>query len=93
MTKAASTGVTDRAILFYLAGTQFLGSVALLAQRTGTQERYVWTSLASLAARELVTAQRSGREVIRVTLTREGHAVMLRLKHQYKRSGFVVSHA
>ena len=90
MKKAASTGVTDRAVLMQLEHSDFLGSIALLAQRTGTQERYVWTSVAGLAARELVRAQRNGRGLIRITLTTAGRAVLFQLQGQYKRSGYVL---
>lgn len=93
MARASNTGVTDRAILVYLDDSDFVGSVALLAQRTGMQERYVWTSVAGLATRELVQAQRAGRGTIRITLTRAGRAMLMNLQRQYKRSGFVVAHA
>ena len=67
-----TTGVTDRAVLGRLLQGGFVGTAAELAQGIRCQERYVWLSVAGLAERGLISAQRNAAGAIRMKITTAG---------------------
>ena len=69
------TGVTDRAVLSRLLQGAFVGTAAELAQQIRCQERYVWLSVAGLAERGLISAQRNVVGALRMKINTAGRKV------------------
>ena len=67
-----TTGVTDRAVLGRLLQGGFVGTAAELAEEVHCQERYVWVSVAGLAERGLISAQRNAAGGLRMKITVTG---------------------
>lgn len=82
-----STGLTERAILRYLSGGEFRGSVWRLQQLTKTQYRFVWQAVAGLAADNLIEAHKALDGDLTLRITHAGKRLSDSLKPTWRQPG------